>query len=177
MANRFFIPSLGNAAGGTGTVKKKKKKKETNFSKFVSKGGVAGWLNRNRKKLKAMSKEDLTLFKKNGKKKSTTSKNKIAGAGDTPGAARAKAMAKARIKSGKTIAQAEAERDAKMKKGLKERQAAWKKARKEGKLDEWEKKYHPDRTPQHSKKKKVEKKKKKKSEIMFPTGPGGFRGI
>ena len=173
MANRFFIPSLGNAAGGTGTVKKKKKKKETNFSKFVSKGGVAGWLNRNRKKLKAMSKEDLTLFKKNGKKKSTTSKNKIAGAGDTPGAARAKAMAKARIKSGKTIAQAEAERDAKMKKGLKERHAAWKKARKAGTLGDWVRKYHPDRTPEY----KNKKKKKKKSEIMFPTGPGGFRGI
>ena len=65
------------------------------------------------------------------------------------------------------------------------RHAAWKKARKEGTLGDWEKKYHPDRTPQYkNKKKKVEKKgtgtdnkKKKKSEIMFPTGPGGFRGI
>jgi len=70
----------------------------------------------------------------------TKSKLKIVGAGDTPGAARAKAMAKARIKSGKTIAQAEAERDKKMKASLKERHASWKKARKEGKLKEWEKK-------------------------------------
>ena len=47
---------------------------QTKFSKFIDQGGVAGWVNRNRKKLKAMSKEDLTLFKKNGNKTSTTSK-------------------------------------------------------------------------------------------------------
>ena len=70
----------------------------------------------------------------------TKSKLRIAGAGDTPGAARAKAMAKKRIESGQTIAQAEAKRDATMKKGLKERHASWKKARKEGKLKEWEEK-------------------------------------
>ena len=47
---------------------------QTKFSKFIDQGGVAGWINRNRKKLKAKSKDDLTLFKKNGKKTSTTAK-------------------------------------------------------------------------------------------------------
>ena len=37
---------------------------------------------------------------------------------------------------------------------LKDRHAAWKKARKEGTLAEWEKTHHPNRTPQYSKKKK-----------------------
>jgi len=35
-----------------------------------------------------------------------------------------------------------------------DKHSAWKKARKEGTLAEWEKKYHPNRTPQYSKKKK-----------------------
>ena len=42
-------------------------------------------------------------------------------------------------------------------KGLNEkaaRHAAWKKARKEGTLGDWEKKYHPDRTPEYRNKKK-----------------------
>ena len=37
---------------------------------------------------------------------------------------------------------------------LKDRHAAWKKARKEGTLAEWEKTHHPNRTPQYRKKKK-----------------------
>lgn len=75
--------------------------------------------------------------------KAKKAKLRIASHTDTEGARRAKAMAKARIKSGKTIAQAEAERDKKMKKRLQDRHASWKKARKEGKLKEWEKKNKP----------------------------------
>ena len=80
MANRYSIPSLSNAAGGTGTVKKKKnktKKTKTKFSEFIDKGGVAGWANRKRKKLKSMSKEDLTLFKNKENKKKTKDKLRI----------------------------------------------------------------------------------------------------
>ena len=104
------------------------------------------------------------LRKNNTKKKSSL---KIAGAGDTPGAAAAKAMAKKRIANKQTIAQAEAKRDKSMKKGLKERHAAWKKARKEGTLGDWEKKYHPDRTPEYK------NKKKKKKKVDHTGKPGG----
>ncbi|ADP00127.1 hypothetical protein CYIG_00054 [Cyanophage NATL1A-7] len=82
-----------------------KKKKQTRFGKFISEGGVAGWVNRNRKKLKAASKEDLTLFKKSDSKKTTKTKSKriIKGTpGSSKGAEAAKAMARARIKAGKS---------------------------------------------------------------------------
>ena len=43
--------------------------KDTKLSSFAKRGGVAGWLNRGRKRLKKMSKDDLTIkFGKNKKK-------------------------------------------------------------------------------------------------------------
>ena len=81
-------------------------------------------------KSKGIISKAIGKFGQNVKKK----QNKVTGK------QRAQNMAKDRIAAGKTIAQAEAERDAKMKKALKERHASWKKARKEGKLKEWEKK-------------------------------------
>ena len=43
--------------------------KDTKLSSFAKRGGVAGWLNRGRKRLKNMSKDDLTIkFGKNKKK-------------------------------------------------------------------------------------------------------------
>ena len=65
---------------------------------------------------------------------------------------------------------------------LKDRHTAWKKARKEGTLAEWEKTYHPNRTPQYSKKtKKVTKAEKNKAALKAGKvereanewGPGG----
>ena len=38
--------------------------KDTSMSKFIKKGGLAGFINRRRKQLKAMSKSDLTLNKR-----------------------------------------------------------------------------------------------------------------
>ena len=64
------------------------------------------------------------------------------------------------------------------------RHQAWKKARKEGTLADWEKKYHPDRTPKYKNKKKstpkptpkaeVTPKKKKKKQDGKPGGKYQF---
>lgn len=85
------------------------------FGVDVTKGGLAGGLNRARKKLKGASKEDLTLFKKKDKVKKTATMT---------GKERAQAMARKRIaakkagtyKAPKTAQQLAKERIAKKKK-------------------------------------------------------------
>ena len=57
---------------------------------------------------------------------------------------------------------------------LKDRHAAWKKARKEGTLAEWEKEHHPNRKPQYSKKTKLKVKGDTQGKSM-PSNPKGMR--
>jgi len=77
---------------------------------------------------------ETSLFSKKqfsgGKKKTTKSKSKIAGAGDSPGAARAKAAAKARKK---TIAQVQAENKKSMQAAARKRHDDFQKKNKRGK--------------------------------------------
>ena len=113
----------------------------------VTKGGVAGKINRGLKKLKTASKEDLTLnkpkktinkvnpkqfdsrrIKKVDAKQFDSRKSKSKST--MTSAERAKAMAKKRIAAGKTIAQVKADNTAKMKARAKKRQADFKAKRK-----------------------------------------------
>ena len=62
------------------------------------------------------------------------------------------------------------------------RHAAWKKARKEGTLGDWEKKYHPGRTPEYRNKKKSSSKTSSNKETLkatqgksMPSNPKGMR--
>jgi len=63
-----------------------------------------------------------------------------------------------------------------------DKHAAWKKARKEGTLGDWEKKYHPGRTPEYRNKKKSSSKTSSNKETLkatqgksMPSNPKGMR--
>ena len=137
----------GPGRGETTSQKKSRKERIEKEIKRIKEGGTTFFKGK---------KDSLTslkgkLKKVNSEIKSSSSKKsnlKIAPAGftlghDYRGAAEAQKMARARKKSGKTIAQLEAERDKKMKTTLQERNASWRQARKEGKLKEWEAKNKP----------------------------------
>ena len=107
-------------------------------------GGVAGKINRARKKLKSASKEDLTLFKKKNKVNKVDPKQfdsrrikkidatqfdsrKSKSKSTMTATERAKAIAKKRIASGKTIKDVKAANTKSMKDAAKKRNEAFKK--------------------------------------------------
>jgi len=72
-------------------------------------------------------------FRKSEKSSKKSNKLKIAGAGDKPGATRAKEMAKSRIKAKKTIAQSHADNMSSMRKAAAKRHDDFQKKNKRGK--------------------------------------------